>query len=93
MSVQSIYMDDGVTETDDFKTLWQCLESEIEHYEDILKAKLVSLLCICLTIHFATVVSLLAIGQLFTCNCYQLTLQLVNYFSHSHQPPTFASDL
>ena len=44
MSVQSIYMDDGVTETDDFKTLWQCLESEIEHYEDILKAKLVSLL-------------------------------------------------
>ncbi|KAG2591186.1 hypothetical protein PVAP13_5NG439020 [Panicum virgatum] len=41
MSVQSIYMDDKVTETDDFKTLWQCLESEIEHYEDILKRKLV----------------------------------------------------
>ena len=44
MSVQSIYMDDGVTETDDFRALWQCLESEIELYEDILKAKLVSLL-------------------------------------------------
>lgn len=43
MSVQSIYMDDGVTMTDDFRTLWQCLESEIEHYEDILKAKLVSI--------------------------------------------------
>ena len=41
MSVQSIYMDDRVTETDDFNTLWQCMESEIEHYEDILKAKLV----------------------------------------------------
>ena len=62
MSFQSIYMDDGVTETDDFKMLWQCLESEIEHYEDILKAKLVSLLCICLTIHLQLLSVYFAIG-------------------------------
>ena len=55
-------MDDGVTETDDFKTLWQCLESEIEHYEDTLKAKLVSLLCICLTIHLQLLSVYFAIG-------------------------------
>ena len=64
-------MDDGVTETDDFRTLWQCLESEIEHYEDILKAKLVSYFCNWLTIPLATAVSLI-------CN-------LVNYFSQLHQ--------
>ena len=43
MYVDSIYMDDGVTKTDDFRTLWQCLESQIENYDDILKAKLVSI--------------------------------------------------
>lgn len=59
MSVQSIYMDDGLTETDDFKTLWQCLESEIEHYEDILKAKLVNLLLHLFNYPLATAVSLL----------------------------------
>ena len=63
MFVQSIYMDDGVTETDNFKTLWQCLESEIKHYEDILKAKLVSLLfAFYLTIHLQVLSVYFAIG-------------------------------
>jgi len=73
MSVQSIYMDDGVTETDDFKTLWQCLESEIEHYEDILKAKLVSLLLHLFNYPLATAVSLLCNWLTITCNCRQFT--------------------
>ena len=73
MSVQSIYMDDGVTETDDFKTLWQCLESKIEHYEDILKAKLVSLLLHLFNYPLATAVSLLCNWLTITCNCRQFT--------------------
>ena len=66
-------MDDGVTETDDFKMLWQCLESEIEHYEDILKAKLVSLLLHLFNYPLATAVSLLCNWLTITCNCRQFT--------------------
>jgi len=73
MSVQSIYMDDGVTETDDFKMLWQCLESKIEHYEDILKAKLISLLLHLFNYPLATAVSLLCNWLTITCNCRQFT--------------------
>ncbi|RLM80513.1 uncharacterized protein C2845_PM12G14740 [Panicum miliaceum] len=39
--VEKVYMDDGKTETEEFKILRQCLESEIEHYSDITKAKLI----------------------------------------------------
>ncbi|RLM74119.1 uncharacterized protein C2845_PM15G06920 [Panicum miliaceum] len=39
--VESIYMDDGVTETEQFKLLWQHLDREIEHYSDITNAKLI----------------------------------------------------
>ncbi|KAG2658304.1 hypothetical protein PVAP13_1KG249205 [Panicum virgatum] len=102
MSVQSIYMDDGVTETNDFKTLWQCLESEIEHYEDILKAKLVSLLLHLFNYPLATAVSLLCNCLTITCNCRQFTcnwptihLQLLpayfaigQLFFHIHISPT-----
>ena len=43
MSIDKVYMDDGETETEDFRILRQCLESEIEHYPDITKAKLVNI--------------------------------------------------
>ena len=42
MSVRSVYMEDGETETEEFTVLKKCLECEIEHYHDITKAKLVS---------------------------------------------------
>ncbi|PVH66302.1 hypothetical protein PAHAL_1G200400 [Panicum hallii] len=40
-NVEKVYMDDGKTKTEEFKILRQCLESEIEHYSDITKAKLI----------------------------------------------------
>jgi hypothetical protein len=43
MSIDKVYMDDGETETKDFRILIQCLESKIEHYPDITKAKLVNI--------------------------------------------------
>jgi len=92
-------MDDGVTETDDFKTLWQCLELEIEHYEDILKAKLVSLLLHLFNYPLATAVSLLCNWLTITCNCREFTcnwptihLQLLPaYFAIGQLFVTFSS--
>ena len=42
MSVRSVYMEDGETETEEFTVLKKCLECQIEHYHDITKANLVS---------------------------------------------------
>ncbi|RLM74445.1 uncharacterized protein C2845_PM15G00890 [Panicum miliaceum] len=39
--VESIYMDDEQTETEQFNLLWRHLECEVEHYSDITKAKLI----------------------------------------------------
>jgi hypothetical protein len=36
-------MNDGKTKTEDFRILRQHLEFDIEHYSDIIKAKLVSI--------------------------------------------------
>ncbi|RLN32961.1 uncharacterized protein C2845_PM03G23240 [Panicum miliaceum] len=40
LQVEKIYMDDGETKTEEFTVLRKCLESQIEHYSEITKAKL-----------------------------------------------------
>ena len=74
MSIDKVYMDDGETETEDFRTLRQCLESEIEHYPDITKAKLVNIW----SFHFAPPFLVYAICELYSFASVLLsTLQLV----------------
>ena len=62
MSVRSVYMEDGETETEEFTVLKKCLECEIVHYHDITKAKLVSTFFPC---YFATYKPFSIILQLF----------------------------
>ena len=74
--VSSIYMDDGVTETEAFKTLRDLIQCEALQY-DLSRAKLVSVFCpappfmlsMCLTLHMATTMiswlQLVAIGLCF----------------------------